>query len=599
MKTALKWILAALGSLLGLALAASLLLPVFIDGDDYKRWLGDAVEARTGRRLEIGALTISGGLAPRIQLEAIRYPNARWSERPFALEIEQATLSLDLWSLLRARLMVDDIVLRRPRLWIERNADGAHNLALPARRKPDASAAAAGWLELSRLRLLDGEITVNTRNRQWDLRIADARAVSVAPERPVEITVRGEIEQTALSATATAASVEALFARRQSPLSINARLGAANNRIRADGSARDLLTWRGLDLQLDFDLSSMPALSTLLATDLSKMPPVRGGARLHQPGRFGSMQLQAIDLRADHLGLRGSLRGEIARLTRLSGLDLTLAVAGAPELALPNWIARHGAFEARARAALRGALRDLRVEVERAEAENAALRLHAHGTLAYAERKWRGALPLSIELKSVDDLIARPALPATASADDANESPPSPATAPSNSPVSPPPALIGAAHASGELVRTQSAWRAENLKLSLAREALKFEARGAIDHIPAAPAGAFSIALEAADGRYLQPWLGDALPPLSDLRLNGSVAFGGDDGGDDGDRAAATIDALRARVDADDAKVDGDVGDDAVTATALRARVESFEVRAYDVDWSARGVVGELARGRG
>ena len=165
MKTWVKW---ALGVLL-LILSAPLLLVLFIDQAHYKQQLSDAVEVGTGRPLVIaGPLKLPIGMKPGLYAESIYYPNAPWAAHPWAIEVDKAVFAVDLWALLDGKLLVDNIVLEKPRIWVERNSAGVHNLAvLPPR--PQSGGAAPfppPGLEISGAEIIDGEIAVAARNRQ-------------------------------------------------------------------------------------------------------------------------------------------------------------------------------------------------------------------------------------------------------------------------------------------------------------------------------------------------------------------------------------------------------------------------------------------------
>lgn len=540
MKTRYK-ILITLGVIIALLIAAPLVATLFIDQAYYKEKISDAVEGATGRPLVIdGDLQFALGLQPRIEAHGVKYPNAEWGSRPWAADIAAAEFTLDLRQLLRGQVRVAEVVLRAPKLHIEKNADGVYNLATGALRRDAGGAAVALplWLNVAGVEVVDGDLTVQTRNRHWDLRIARGRIDMPARDAPVTVEARGAFEETAAAASATLASLDALLARRPSALQFAGWLGSDANRISGAGRALDLLRWRGVDLQLDYQIAALPALSKVFVVNLPAIEPFAGHADYHQPRRLWSMQLRAIEARSEQFGLRGVLTGAIPKLYRLKDLDLRVTAAG--DLAHPvgDWVAglagdRHihsgdgidggGEFATEITAALRGSVRDFDLTVESAAAENAHLawRATAPGVFRRSARKWRGALPVDVTVK---DAAAVAAVPAVAALGE-----PARAALAELAPVT----------ATATVTRTTAgAWHLRDIEASLARESsgVAVTVTGAIDDMTGVEseiAGRLTVSLAAAHGEFLRPWLAGIapawprLPTLSEVKSAGEIAFTG------------------------------------------------------------------------
>lgn len=542
MKVWVKWALAS-GVLI---LSVPLLLVLFLDQDHYKQQLSDAVEASTGRPLFIqGELKLTVGWKPRFYAESIRYPNAPWGSQPWAIEVEKAIFAVDLWALLHGKLLVDDIVLEKPRARVEKNPSGVYNLAVfpPRPRSGEAGTSLPWGLEVSDAEVIDGEITVVARDRHWDIRIHNARARSGGPGKPVAVDFRGEVEGTPIIASANLGSLETLFTHQASPVSVDGWVGGKENLVRAEGRAGDLLKWRDIDLQLDFELAQVAELSALAGTTLPAIGTVNGHARLLQPGQLSTMTLRDIELQSAEWGLRSTLSGEITEVYGRKGIDLNLSAAGTLEHALAARL-RHLAgriisansappLSAEVTARFHGSARDLRLHIKTAKIENAGLAIDARGEVGFIDGAWRGSLPVSFTLRN---FAGSTELPGKALS------------------------LIGPLTAEAELTREQASWRLSDVKLSLAREALTVRAAGVINDLTARPSGHLRIIAEAADGRYLQPLFDDPLPPVSGLKLEAAVAFGNG---------------------------------------TLRATVDKLAGRVYGVDLSAGGSIAELHHLRG
>lgn len=583
MKTRHKLFIAG-GVLLLALIAAPLVVTLLLDQAYYKTRISDAVERATGRPLIIdGDLQLAFGFKPRILAHEVKYPNADWGSTPWAVRIGAAEFTLDLSQLLRGRLQVANVSLRRPQLHIEKK-HGVYNLATGA-SSSGGGAALPLWLNVAGVEVIDGDLSVVTRNRHWDFRIARGRITVDGRDKPVTVEARGALEDTPVEARATLGSAPALFARRPSALRIDGWLGDASNRVSAAGRARDLLRWRGVDLQLDYRIARLPALSKLFGVALPAIQPFAGHAAFHQPDWLSGMQLRDIEARTVQFGLRGVVTGAVAKLYHLDGLDLRLQAAGDLAHPLGDWAAGlagpggdgagdgdgdgdgngdgsgdgdggrgpgpGGAFATTVTAALRGSVRDFDLRVESAAAENAhlALRAAAPGVFNRQSRRWRGRLPLELTVKHA---AAVAAVGAFAVLD-----------APAKRALAELPPVTATAVAE----RTPAGvWHLRGIEARYARDQLLVEVRGGIEDLTSVSAaidGRLTVSAQAADGEFLQPWLAGVLPPLpplSDFKARGEIAF---------------------------------------TGNQWRADVARLAGRTYGIEVAAAGPVGDLRRWRG
>ena len=544
MKTRSKWLLGVSLLLVTLVVIVPLLFALLVDEEYAKRQISNAVETRTGRPLLIeGELGMAFGVKPRLVARAIRYPNADWGKHRWAIEVDEAALTVDLWALLRGKVLVTDVVLRKPRLRVEKNASGAYNLSIARPRLPLGKTGPPprsfpAWLGVSSVDIVDGEITVATRYRHWDILLHEARAQSAGRDQPVAIEARGEVEETPVTATATLGSPETLFAEQSSPFTLDGIVGADGNRLSARGSVRNVLKWRGVDLRLDFEAAQLAELSKLAIVPLPNIAPLSGHARLYQPEGIFGMQLREVEVNSTQFGLRGTLTGTIPKLYRLGEIDLSLTATGILDRELTDWahaFAPRG-LDASVTARLRGSRRDAELTVETATAKTAGLLLTANGAFTRTDGgKWRAALPVSLTVSDFNALNI--------------------AGAPGGAL-----ARVAPVTASAELRREQAEWHLRDIALSLERDALAVRVAGAVERLGRGFDGNLTVTAAADDGRYLQPLFDAPLPPLSALQLQAGVAF---------------------------------------ERGVLRADVARLEGRAYGADWSASGAIAELNRWRG
>lgn len=547
MKTRYKGLLAGAALLLMIP-AVPVFLALALDQEYYKRQISDEVEAKTGRPLLIeGDLSLAFGFRPKIAAETIRYPNASWGSQPWAVEVGRAEFTFDLWALLRGKLLLADVALHGAKLQVEKNGAGAYNLMSGRPRAPRVKNASMPlWLSVAGVDVIDSQITVITRNRHWDIVIDQGQARSDGHDRPVFVEARGALEETPVSASATLGSLETLFALRPSAISIDGWVGADTNRLSATGRVANLSRWRGVDLQLQYQVAQLAELSRLFSVELPNIQPFTGRATLRQPTHVRTMQLHAVEAESTQFGLLSTLTGRIADLYRLAGIDLRLTGAGSLDQALAEraGVIASSDLDTRVAATVSGSKRDLDLIIESATSENPQIALEAGGTFNRSERAWRGSLPVSLTVK---DFNALSDLGELSELSDFGAR------------IGPWLTQLEPVTATARLRREPGLWHLRDLQLRLAREAWTLNVAGAIDDLNGATTGRLSVAAAAADLGPVQPLFANPLPPLTALELGAEVAFERD---------------------------------------AWHATVERFTGRWHGVSLSASGAVGDLRRWR-
>lgn len=124
----IKYLLLALGSLLLLFVIGLGIFIATFDANAYKQELADLVQQKTGRKLDFeGDVGLTFYPALGMKLGALRFANAPgFGDRPM-LAVKQASVSVDLLSLLRLQPEIAKLVLDGLQLDLERNAEGRSN----------------------------------------------------------------------------------------------------------------------------------------------------------------------------------------------------------------------------------------------------------------------------------------------------------------------------------------------------------------------------------------------------------------------------------------------------------------------------------------
>jgi len=104
-----------------------LIVPFFIDVNDYKPQIAKAVKDATGRSLQIGEIEASLFPWVGVRLAGVRLANrAGFSDREF-LKVESLDVQLDFLPLLSKQIKIKRFILDAPELFLERNIDGEGN----------------------------------------------------------------------------------------------------------------------------------------------------------------------------------------------------------------------------------------------------------------------------------------------------------------------------------------------------------------------------------------------------------------------------------------------------------------------------------------
>ncbi len=114
-------------ALLGLLVIALVVMPLFLDVNNYKPQISQAVEKATGRALQIG--NIEASLFPwvGVRLTDLHLANRTgFSPRDF-LSVESVDIQVALLPLLSKEIEIKQFKLDAPELFLERNAEGAGN----------------------------------------------------------------------------------------------------------------------------------------------------------------------------------------------------------------------------------------------------------------------------------------------------------------------------------------------------------------------------------------------------------------------------------------------------------------------------------------
>ena len=210
--------------ILVLLVAAALIVPHFIDVNQYHAQIQSQLEKRLGRHVSLGEMSLKL-LPPSFHVEnaVIEEDKDFNTGRPFA-EAEKLAVSVKLWPLLRKEVEVNSVELVRPHIELIRNAQGTWNFttlgqqpkpaatkgAAPQTPAPPAAASPAhpstteeakknpaGQLTLASLTITDGQVAITDQQKHQSRAVYDHIDVNVrdfAPNQQFSLKVAAHLQ---------------------------------------------------------------------------------------------------------------------------------------------------------------------------------------------------------------------------------------------------------------------------------------------------------------------------------------------------------------------------------------------------------------------
>jgi AsmA protein len=192
--------------------AAALIIPHFIDVNQYHAQIQGQLEKRLGRQVSLGDMNLR--LLPlsfQVADAVIGEDKGFGTGRPFA-QIEKLAVSVKLWPLLRKEVEVRSLELVRPHIELVRNAQGTWNFATlgqeakpePATKPPsprtttppqgaaspsapsteEAGKKPAGQLTLANLTITDGQVAITDQQKHQSRAVYDHIDVDISDFAP-------------------------------------------------------------------------------------------------------------------------------------------------------------------------------------------------------------------------------------------------------------------------------------------------------------------------------------------------------------------------------------------------------------------------------
>jgi AsmA protein len=400
----MRWFFRIVGVLLTLAVVAVAAL-FLIPGERIAQLAAQQFEAATGR-----ALTFEGEVRPTVWpvLGATTGPvtlaNAAWSEEGPMLAADGLEIGLDLYSLMRGEIAIRNVEALRPRIVLERAADGRTNWDFAGTGAGGNGAGGGGGtrdFSLDRAAVSNGALTFldHGAGTRVDLTQLDANLSLPALDGPATLVASGQLDGAPFAIDGRVESMAAALAGRAVPLALTAE--AAGSSVFFDGRlGRQPMVAEGSFALSLRDLPELLALAGLAAPDLP--PDLTGG--LETSGQVTLTPEGSLHLRGAALRLAGIVfEATDLDFAQPEGADgpATLALSGRMGGAPLAVEARVGAFSR----ALAGAEVPVRLNVRADES-----RIAFDGRAGHAPQMAEGRLDVSLrDLPGLFAMVGQPA----------------------------------------------------------------------------------------------------------------------------------------------------------------------------------------------
>ncbi len=318
---------------LALLVAAIIALVLLWDWNWFKGPVERAVQARTGRALQIGNLDVDLGNTTTIRADDVQFANATWAKQKRMASADQVEIDVRLWPLLRASVQLPEVRLTRPDVLLQTG---------PTQDQPgnwDFLGEGGGSpMQLKRLRIEEGTLHFLDEVERTDveLQVQSGKAKQADTAPPLDVSGKGRWRGAAFTLKGNTESPLEL-ANTDSPFRIRLDARAGGTRAIASGTLTHPFQLRVFDLRFQLSGQDMEDLYPLIGIAIPSSPPYQLDGQLkrdHQiwryekfSGRVGDSDLSG-DVRIDVAGERPRLTANL--LSRRLDFDDLAGFVGAP-----------------------------------------------------------------------------------------------------------------------------------------------------------------------------------------------------------------------------------------------------------------------------
>ncbi|MEK6244005.1 MAG: AsmA family protein [Pseudomonadota bacterium] len=283
-------------------------------------WLRGPIERmtteKTGRVLAInGDLTVKFGWPlPRIHAGAVTFANPGWAREKQMVAADAVEIAIDLPQLLRQKIVLPEVRLERPVIFLEQGSDGRKNWLLDLNQQDEAAR-----IRIDRLTLDNGRLGYDDAGQKTSIRSELSTSDTQPAGAGLTFSAQGQYKGLPLKARGSGGPVLAMRDE-STPYSLKFDATVGHTRVRADGTITSLLKFSAMDMRLALSGASLEQLFPLLGI---AFPATRAyateGQLLHSgntwryekfSGRIGDSDIAGM-LQVDTGGKRPAMKADL------------------------------------------------------------------------------------------------------------------------------------------------------------------------------------------------------------------------------------------------------------------------------------------------
>jgi uncharacterized protein involved in outer membrane biogenesis len=350
----LKWIVTGLVALVVAVVVAGYVVLSGMEFDDLRERIQAEAKAVTGRDLVIGGeIDLAVSLTPAIAIEQVSFANADWGSRAEMVTLDRFEVEVALLPLLSGDIEIRRLVIVRPNILLETDAEGRANWSLEGIAEtaeetveeagPAEETTVGGMPILHQIVIEDGLLTYRDGQTGEVMEVVLSRLTSSAkgPSQPISLNFEGTYNSSPIKLSGT---LGAPLELNEGPFPVDLTAEAGGAAVTVAGVIAAPLAGQGIDLKISAKGKSLADLGGLAGAELPPLGPYDVSARLKTDGDPVSLTELAAKIGGSDLAGQATLALSGAR-PALSGA-LTSQLLDLADFAPPGESAAEPATEA-------------------------------------------------------------------------------------------------------------------------------------------------------------------------------------------------------------------------------------------------------------
>lgn len=290
----LKWFVTGLAALVVAVVVAGYVVLSTMDFEDLRDRIQAEAKAATGRDLKIaGEIDLAVSLTPAIAIEQVSFANAAWGSRPEMVTLDRFEVEVALLPLLSGDVDIRRLVVVRPNILLETDAEGRANWSLEGFAEtaeetaeaagPEAETTIGGMPILQEIVIEDGLLTYRDGRTGEETQVALTRLASSAkgPSQPISLKLEGAYNGAPIRLSGSLGAPAAL---NEGPFPVDLTAEAGGAAVTVAGVIAKPLLGQGVDLKISAKGKSLAEAGALAGAVLPPLGPYDVSARVKTDG---------------------------------------------------------------------------------------------------------------------------------------------------------------------------------------------------------------------------------------------------------------------------------------------------------------------------